>query len=175
MHKVILAALLTATAMPAQAFLVMEFRGTALVYQPGVYGGQYEFSAKGYCYGPCNGGANPYGMGFSYSEYHAGSLGLSIVFDDGPLPNYLDGIFHTGSGGGSYVAENYLGYIFAEMNITSGRAYDDGVPFPSIEPYQPQILFGAKLPETATWAMMIGGLGLVGASMRWRSARISFV
>ncbi len=30
------------------------------------------------------------------------------------------------------------------------------------------------VPEPATWAMMIGGLGLVGASMRRRSAKVSF-
>jgi hypothetical protein len=30
------------------------------------------------------------------------------------------------------------------------------------------------IPEPATWAMMIGGLGLVGASLRRRAAKVSF-
>ncbi len=34
-----------------------------------------------------------------------------------------------------------------------------------------QILVGNAVPEPATWAMMIGGFGLVGASMRRRAAR----
>jgi hypothetical protein len=33
---------------------------------------------------------------------------------------------------------------------------------------------GGAVPEPATWAMMISGLGLVGASMRRRTAKVSF-
>lgn len=33
---------------------------------------------------------------------------------------------------------------------------------------------GAAVPEPASWAMMIGGLGLVGAGMRRRRARVAF-
>jgi hypothetical protein len=35
-------------------------------------------------------------------------------------------------------------------------------------------VIGGAVPEPATWAMMIGGLALVGASMRRRRTAVSF-
>jgi len=55
----------------------------------------------------------------------------------------------------------YVGPFGAEGNL-------------SIDNLQVTTAASAAVPEPATWAMMIGGLGLVGASLRRRAARVAF-
>jgi len=67
------------------------------------------------------------------------------------------------------------------LRITLTADAGDG-PFYGIRFYSDQpafevdnVAFNAAVPEPATWAMMIGGFGLIGGAMRLRSRKPAFV
>ncbi|MFD1612386.1 PEPxxWA-CTERM sorting domain-containing protein [Sphingomonas tabacisoli] len=72
---------------------------------------------------------------------------------------YVTGLsFGAGSGFGS----NFVGFI-DNVDVRSPNGNNFNVNFEA-----------AAVPEPATWAMMLGGFGLVGAAMRRRSTKVVF-
>lgn len=62
---------------------------------------------------------------------------------------------------------------FVKFDILSN--YAEGTIYDPYASGLSEVRFNAAaVPEPATWAMMIGGLGLVGASMRRRARRVAF-
>lgn len=103
----------------------------------------------------------------SFTQGVDGALGGNINFfnsdDSSPLVSSNVAVFLPGQVGSSYSNSD----LFFGFN-------DSGSPDGDFDDYIIRITAGA-VPEPATWAMMILGLGLVGASMRRRHTTVSFV
>ena len=86
----------------------------------------------------------------------------------------MDGEWHTGHGGG-YGASYPLGDFWTEyFTFTKARVFTD---FEYVHPTTgPGFFYGSHygVPEPATWAMMLGGFGIVGAAMRRRKVLVAF-
>ena len=89
------------------------------------------------------------------NQYNSAVSTLESFFSD---QTYVTGVsFGAGSGFGA----GFTGYVDdAHLNLTNG----DSVSF-NFEPAA-----AAAVPEPASWAMMIGGFGLVGGALRRRTA-----
>ena len=95
-----------------------------------------------------------------------------IVNESTASYDYAGGTFRSTGGnsdGARALATTYLG------KITSGAwaAPNGQLKLLYSATSQSQVL--AAIPEPATWAMMIGGFGLIGAAARSRRARVSYV
>ncbi len=98
--------------------------------------------------------------------------------------NSLSGVITFGSLGESGVYELGTDHVGVFLPVLDGFTYssnelffgfnDDGSPDGDYDDYIIRITSGA-IPEPATWAMMMIGLGLVGASLRRRRTTVSFV
>lgn len=103
-------------------------------------------------------------QGFIYND-EVTFLGGEYFIDDAGL------VFSTSAGlynvGGQYDADPRSGFVFFQKTpadkITAGFGTYSLVPIAS-----------APLPEPATWAMMVVGFGLIGATMRRRHTTVSF-
>lgn len=129
---------------------------------------------------------------YSSTDGHsAGSLLASTTFQLTAGTGYRDQALNFAFNAGSYYLVNFkrvdgqnlgsLGTHYAYEDATSQISYG---PFTVVEGFEgtpinnsnPLIIYtrfnttqaNAAVPEPATWAMMIGGFGLVGASMRYR-------
>ena len=108
------------------------------------------------------------------SEDVAGNSRLDVLIGN-QLMQYDLASFGTFLGKGfttysiDYTANSALTTIsFVESLNTSGGNNDpmiDGVIFSTL---------GNGVPEPATWAMMIGGMGMIGATLRRRSVKVAF-
>jgi hypothetical protein len=67
--------------------------------------------------------------------------------------------------------QNYYGYAYTTNNVLNSYGYQTIADTPFvIDTNAP----AAPVPEPASWAMMIGGFGMVGAGMRRRRVAVSF-
>ena len=96
------------------------------------------------------------------------------------LPNFLIGGNANGSSMGGGTNDFMLAYISATRSImdfsytTAGTRGSYITTSVQMLPFGPITSGPAAVPEPATWAMMIGGFGLVGGAMRRRATRISY-
>lgn len=100
-----------------------------------------------------------------------------------PAMTFLNAAY-PGAGAGISYDSSFTNFFFGTVQMYSGSeatpTFINGVY--SLELYgNPNVTgtltitgVGGAVPEAATWAMMIGGLGLVGASMRRRVSKVSF-
>jgi hypothetical protein len=116
--------------------------------------------------------------------------GPTLLFDGSTFLG-LDSCLVEGEGGGGFgtgvtlcslvldnlaptlqsINNDYLGYTRSDMFLVND-AQGNAVFFAQFD--TPGVTGLAAVPEPATWAMMIGGLGLVGAAMRRKRAIPSF-
>jgi len=125
---------------------------------------------------------NGFDTGFSF--YYSSSTAATVTVYDGAggtgnILAQLDLVAQgfdncTGDPTGAFCNWSPIGVTFdgIAMSIdfggTANQTGFDNITFGSDTP-------GNPVPEPATWAMMIAGLGLVGASMRRRRVAVSFV
>ena len=96
-------------------------------------------------------------------EAGAGTISLSnLVLNGSALTGTLNGVE------GTTTFWSVAGDFRQSFTLT-GNLNLAGGPFASNENNNVQLLVGNAVPEPATWAMMIGGFGLVGAAMRRRA------
>ena len=106
---------------------------------------------------------------FDNKGVNKGALELEAFFLDGSPSQKFS--FNNINGNTAYYLSADAGEVFSHVVLSSGQSVfsqfkqaDIGI---SMAP-------PPAVPEPATWAMMIGGLGLVGAVMRRRSAAVRF-
>ncbi|MCW2361465.1 MULTISPECIES: PEPxxWA-CTERM sorting domain-containing protein [Sphingobium] len=175
MLKPVLAAALATLSLPAHAITPFEISGTADVYridqvaQTTTYLGKTTFFASGDLAVGGNGGGTMPGD-FTYSALFGHVTRWDIGFSFGPeTVDPFDGLFHATQGGGVFMS-GYEVFDRADLTITSAHMWQDE-SWPA-EPF-PDIRFGSFVPEPASWAMMMGGLALVGAMIRRREMSLS--
>ena len=121
-----------------------------------------------------------YTLTFSLAGLDPNSASISGLFSaDNHATAYLNGtqIAHTDTFS-SFTSFSATSGFLAGANTLSFSVLDDGAP----SAFEVSALHGtaslpsaAAVPEPATWAMMLGGFGLVGGAMRRRQrARVSF-
>jgi len=95
-------------------------------------------------------------------------------FDSGP-ENFADGEWHAGSGTGTYIGyPDSSGWPVINYTFDTARLFYDSY---NPEYYEtPRFRYGPHygVPEPATWAMMLGGFGIIGATMRRRNVSVAF-
>lgn len=101
----------------------------------------------------------------------ANSVNIAVYNRDGALLEYRP--FNNNGNGG--IAPGYYGFSrptadIAYVNISNGFIGARNLSWVGPAINAPSI--GGAVPEPATWAIMIGGLGLAGASLRARSRRM---
>ena len=180
MRKLVLAAALLGTSMPAPAALVYEIEG---VYS------SYEFSYKtfrwrglGTWYYKLNGVlncdwenpkgyVNANGFGDECFVHHGSYLEFDFLFKGRPLSTPVSDTWKLGWGEGIY-SYGYFVPVMNYLKMSRARIWDDGKYY---EPWEHGYNFvqGAPVPEPATWAMMIGGFALAGTALR-RRTRIAY-
>lgn len=119
-----------------------------------------------------------YAYGFTGLEFsimfenqggNKGALELEAFFLDGSDSQKFS--FANINGNTGFYLSADFGEVFSHVVLNSGKS-------PFFQFKQADIAIAAApppaVPEPATWAMMIGGLGLVGAVMRRRSAAVRF-
>lgn len=177
MRFVGIAALLLGCAMPAQAAVMYEIKGTADVWTDDFQGnfahvGLFEFTGLGALDSPFSQDAlwGPGGLSIQAVGGHYNMLSFDLKWADAPLAGFLDGKLHavTGWADGGYGGPE--GGISYSLTIKTARIYET----PEFYGGPPEFVLGAPIPEPASWAMMIGGLGVVGVAMRRRKAVVSF-
>jgi len=119
-----------------------------------VAGQTYEFGFDVYV--PFNGAANPNDAslsavvgGLNFASFNASSLGAGNWF-------HYAATGVAGSSGTTSFDFNFNSFGIPAKDFVIDRVY-----------------FGA-VPEPASWAMMVGGFGLIGSAMRRRTTRIRF-
>ncbi|MBU0555577.1 MAG: PEPxxWA-CTERM sorting domain-containing protein [Alphaproteobacteria bacterium] len=175
MLRLVLATVLAALPLPAQAIMPFEITGLADVYrvdqvaQTTTFLGTTPFFASGDLAVSGDGNGTMPGD-FTYSALFGHITSWDIGFSFVPaVADPFDGLFHAASGGGVFMT-GYDTFDSAKLTITSARIWeDDSWPAETF----PVIRFGSFVPEPASWAMMIGGLALVGAMIRRREIPLS--
>lgn len=122
--------------------------------KPGVY--TIGFSA----YTPANGLANPNNAKFSGTI--AGQNLASLSLDTNPLSGWthFGGVANIAAEGDYFATFTFRSFGHPAKDIVIDRVY---------------VVAGAAIPEPATWALMISGIGLAGASLRNARRRFSVV
>ena len=93
------------------------------------------------------------------------SIAESNFYGDGlDLPNSVSLYLTAG-------AHAYDAFTFQEVG---GQNFDTYIGGPDVTSFSAQAPAAAAVPEPASWAMMVGGFGLLGAAMRHKKATISF-
>jgi hypothetical protein len=103
------------------------------------------------------------------SNQNPGTLGVTVNLMDGTVQNFSQGGFRNSGNTGFYLLTQGDEVI---KSIVLSSAPDRFFQFKQAE--VGVIVAPPPVPEPATWAMMIGGLGLVGAAMRKRSSKVQF-
>lgn len=180
MRKLVVAALLAACAMPAQAATVVEIQGNAMGWLTlEDYSAQPLWTSSVLVSGVCGTevcelNITPSGFSILADFYHAYSLEVDFVWDTPPA-DFLDGTWHPGKGSG-LVTSGYIapGYEYATLSFVNARMFDDGT-FPNGDD-APSTTFGTRyaVPEPATWTMLIAGFSMAGAAMRRRRMAVKF-
>jgi hypothetical protein len=114
-------------------------------------------------------------LGGGFTTYTFAQPVSSFSFDAGSLDaynfltiNYLGGTSQTFDGSG------VVGQTFRAIFTADGAERIAGVTFSSDQNSFEidNIAIGGAVPEPATWAMMIGGFGMVGGAMRRRTSKL---
>jgi hypothetical protein len=180
MRKLVLAAALLGTSMPAPAALVYEIEGVYSGYRIDQWTrttkplGTYYYKLNGILscsWDDPKGYVNANGFGDECFSYHSYYFEFDFLFKGRPIFNPISDDWKLGWGEGLY-QHGYVVYDSYYLKMSRGRIWEDGKTYDPWE-YGFQIRQGAPVPEPATWAMMIGGFALVGASMR-RKTTIAF-
>lgn len=77
------------------------------------------------------------------------------------LKVYVDGVLQTDING-AFTDGRFGFYNYSQAQVTYAGITNDVLPIPG------------AIPEPATWAMIIGGFGIVGGALRRRAAKVSF-
>lgn len=178
--KILVAALLACVTTSGKAqFLNFEIEGHTSVsfmdYNTGLFrnlgvgnfklSGAFSDIVEIYAFDP-NGFAARSGYGnFDHFEF-------SFLFDNPPVSDPLDGVFRKGKGSGFNVGGYNNELTTHVLTVTRGRLFLTDTA-PETWPYQ-FFEVGALVPEPATWAMLIAGFAMAGASMRRRKTTLSF-
>ena len=132
-------------------------------YDQGAYVGQTLNTVAG----------QTYNLSFWVAENYTGGTSEFSVFWNGALvSDVLDPNHYSGTG---TVSTNYRQFFINDLLATGtstdfqvhGRQDPAGIWF---DDFSVEASATAAVPEPATWALMIGGFGVVGASMRRRRA-----
>ncbi len=156
--------------------------GTATTYNTGSYVQAADATYIAADAGGSQASTNPaiYTLTFSLAGLDPNSASISGLFAaDNHATAYLNGtqIAHTDTFS-SFTSFSATSGFLAGANTLSFSVLDDGPP----SAFEVSALHGtaslpsaAAVPEPGTWAMMLGGFGLVGGAMRRRQrARVSF-
>ena len=106
----------------------------------------------------------------------------SITFDlahDGGIPNSFSADFGgtnlaslTNAPGFPYTTLGYYNVVATSASTALSFTFRQDPAYYELD--NVSVTDTGAVPETATWAMMIGGFGMVGASLRRRRATVSF-
>ncbi len=125
-----------------------------------------DFVVDGFASGPDPDGAGLFIAAANPTLANGTPSGSTTTFGRSPSGNVLTTEFGANGLTGT---ENSATYIFrtnaTAFNTTGTFGIIDGSTIQGLT-YQPTI--GSAVPEPGTWALMIAGFGLVGASMRYR-------
>jgi hypothetical protein len=130
---------------------------------------------------------NMYSVTTAYGALQNGTVGVAIYDDLGAgslygFANILDGLTTTHLGGTALADINaaagsifIVGFTNATLNLQDPNNVDLGVYTNGNEPDHPVLTLDttAAVPEPATWAMMITGFGLAGATLRRRRSALA--
>lgn len=142
---------------PNLRFIPMTFAMTAIVPLD---------SPSGFVDYELNGGS--YIMRLQFDPYTTVSLNYDHDLAGAPLDT--DGLWEAEVSEGIYPGGIFQG-ASNKLQITR-FSQDDPVPYENF--LNLSLSASAPVPEPASWAMMIGGLALVGAGQRRRASRVSF-
>lgn len=107
--------------------------------------------------------------GDDVSNQDQGTLGITVNFMDGTSQAFSQGGFKN-QGNNSFYLLSEGSEVIKSVVLTS--APDRFFQFKQAE--VGLIVAPPAVPEPATWAMMIGGLGLAGAALRRRATKVQF-
>ena len=106
--------------------------------------------------------------GISAVTLAAGTYTIGGTFQGGPFPSYVSGAFDAPGFTWLTDEQSYGSGLIQPTLATYGGYGDHGIS-------QVNLSFGGSAaPEPASWAMMLGGFGMIGGAMRARRKAVAF-
>ncbi|WP_174275202.1 NF038132 family protein [Sphingomonas bacterium] len=97
-----------------------------------------------------------------------------------PLGGSSGGCYSSGCGNTGWISSVYsigdAGSYAVRYGVTNigDTAVDSGLAFAGLQVAGQAVDTGATVPEPASWAMMVGGFGMLGGALRRRRANVAF-
>ena len=140
-------------------------------------------SQQGYYAGNYSGNPNPGINGLSLSVVESGSG--SFVVNPGDLYSvqlFIQSALGLGEGQGGLATEGLTSYIDPIFSVAAdnpnpsvdGLVFSSGITQASVTPNLTPLLLTPGVPEPSSWAMMLVGFGVIGASYRRPTYRVGY-